>query len=397
MWNMVLGVVFQSAVAVEPDFMWPLCGRIAEEAPRGWSPEDGCPADRSEMDDTPLSSTFGPRMAAFPERHYEWHRGIDIPTRCGTPVFAAAGGTVREAGPHPRYEDLMIRVRHGACEDGCWHTEYGHMSVVAVERGEKVEPGQLIGWSGFFGIGKDPDIAASACGSVPRGSSFLHFEVRKAPASDPTSAWARDAIHPMSVLPYTDQGASRIQVSVVGVDTGDPLNPRVAVQTRIPNTGELDVAKVEVRMVDLSTGDVIEQLGAGGGQSAYPVLGTTIDFQAWNHLWSHKNSSAVPWSSFADCPFADAHGANANSDVHLFATHPSDARLGWFNGVGMYAKLMTRNSPDWELTTRYAHLAGPADPADLCVVAWAEDVNGARSAPAIWTEGDAVACGLAVP
>lgn len=101
------------------------------------------------------------------------HHGVDIVNRRGTPVLAAADGTVYYAGPdHERafgpYTDFygnVIVLQHAmdAPEGGTVFTLYGHLNTVEVESGASVTVGQKIGTVGATGI---------ALGS------HLHFEVR---------------------------------------------------------------------------------------------------------------------------------------------------------------------------------------------------------------------------
>ena len=69
---------------------------------------------------------------------------------------------------------------------GCYYSLYLHVDAWVVEAGEQVEKGQLLGYTGASGSGFE----------------HLHFEVRSAPSLDPFSAWSRDAVHPMRLLPY---------------------------------------------------------------------------------------------------------------------------------------------------------------------------------------------------
>ena len=83
-----------------------------------------------------------------------WHTGLDIAVPWGTPIYAAAAGTVISAGWHG---DLgyMVAIDHG---EG-WVTRYGHMAgepVVSV--GQWVERGQLIGYVGCTGWCTGPHV-----------------------------------------------------------------------------------------------------------------------------------------------------------------------------------------------------------------------------------------------
>lgn len=88
------------------------------------------------------------------------HKGIDIAAPYGTPIYAAESGTVIEAngGWNGGYGNC-IRIQHA---DGKV-TLYGHQSSLAVEYGDYVVKGQLIGYVGSTGDST---------------GNHLHFEVR---------------------------------------------------------------------------------------------------------------------------------------------------------------------------------------------------------------------------
>lgn len=98
-----------------------------------------------------LTSPFGLRWGVL-------HAGIDIGAVTGTPVTAAAGGTVTFAGPAGGYGNLVV-VNHGSGVA----TAYGHQSRLAVVVGQTVAPGTVLGAVGSTGQSTGP---------------HLHFEVR---------------------------------------------------------------------------------------------------------------------------------------------------------------------------------------------------------------------------
>lgn len=72
-----------------------------------------------------------------------YHRGIDIANRWGTPIYAAAAGTVVEAGWG--FLGWYVAIDHG----NGFRTEYGHLAERPwVKVGEQVEKGQRIGSMG---------------------------------------------------------------------------------------------------------------------------------------------------------------------------------------------------------------------------------------------------------
>jgi len=97
-----------------------------------------------------LTSPFGWRWGAM-------HAGIDIGAPSGTPIVAAAAGTVFFAGWNGGYGNLTL-VDHG----GGRITAYAHQSRFAVSGGA-VSRGQVIGYVGSTGDSTGP---------------HLHFEVR---------------------------------------------------------------------------------------------------------------------------------------------------------------------------------------------------------------------------
>ena len=92
-----------------------------------------------------LSASYGYREDPFTgERDY--HPAIDISTRRGQPVYSTATGRVTEAGRNGDYGKL-IQISHGF---GLM-TRYGHLADYAVEVGDTVERGEIIGYVGSTG------------------------------------------------------------------------------------------------------------------------------------------------------------------------------------------------------------------------------------------------------
>lgn len=98
-----------------------------------------------------LTSRFGPRWGRM-------HEGLDIAGGSGTPIGAAAAGTVIVAGWNGGYGNMVV-VDHG----GGTSTAYAHMSSVSVSVGQSVGQGTVVGGMGTTGNST---------------GVHLHFEVR---------------------------------------------------------------------------------------------------------------------------------------------------------------------------------------------------------------------------
>ena len=99
----------------------------------------------------------GPITSGFGWRWGRMHEGIDIGVPCGTPIHAAASGTVIYSGWMDGYGNFVV-IDHG---NGL-ATAYGHQSAIYVSGGS-VSQGQSIGAVGSTGN-------STGC--------HLHFEVR---------------------------------------------------------------------------------------------------------------------------------------------------------------------------------------------------------------------------
>jgi murein DD-endopeptidase MepM/ murein hydrolase activator NlpD len=83
------------------------------------------------------------------------HQGVDFAAESGTPIHAAAAGTVTGARPNGGYGN-WIEISH----DGGLQTVYGHLSAFAPDlvEGAWVERGQLIGFVGTTGRSTGPHL-----------------------------------------------------------------------------------------------------------------------------------------------------------------------------------------------------------------------------------------------
>jgi murein DD-endopeptidase MepM/ murein hydrolase activator NlpD len=145
-----LAVLTQKRAATEADYQAGVAARAAAEAARRAALGAGGRVSSSGWADPAsgdLLDAFG--MRYHPIDHvWRLHSGQDIANACGTPIYAAASGTIKYAG---RYSDLgnYITIDHG---DGDV-TGYGHIinGGILVRIGQHVDAGQQIARIGSTG------------------------------------------------------------------------------------------------------------------------------------------------------------------------------------------------------------------------------------------------------
>lgn len=92
-----------------------------------------------------ITSTFGYRKSPFTGLR-DFHHGLDIGAKTGTPVKSTADGKVTFAGRQGPLGNLVI-IDHG---HGML-TRYGHMNKILINRGDIVKRGEIIGEVGNTG------------------------------------------------------------------------------------------------------------------------------------------------------------------------------------------------------------------------------------------------------
>ena len=86
------------------------------------------------------------------------HRGDDLCADEGTEIYAAADGVVLAAQEHYSWGNF-VEIDHGTDADGLrWVTLYAHMKSCAVQVGQTVTAGQVIGYLGHTG-----NVTGNAC------------------------------------------------------------------------------------------------------------------------------------------------------------------------------------------------------------------------------------------
>lgn len=97
-------------------------------------------------DDIWITSWFGWRKSPFTGLR-EFHKGLDISGKKGTPIIATADGIIEDAGSD-RFLGNYVVIHH----DSHYTTFYGHLNSYTVKKNQKVNRGQVIGHMGSTGI-----------------------------------------------------------------------------------------------------------------------------------------------------------------------------------------------------------------------------------------------------
>ena len=122
---------------------------------------------KSPLEFSRISSGFSMRVHPISGK-WKAHKGVDYAASMGTPIRAAADGTIDFAGNSGGYGNQVV-VKHWSN----YSTAYAHMSRIApgLRKGAKVSQGQVIGYVGSTGWSTGP---------------HLHYEFRVAgQAQDP--------------------------------------------------------------------------------------------------------------------------------------------------------------------------------------------------------------------
>lgn len=101
---------------------------------------------------TRITSNFGYRSSPTAGASSS-HKGIDIGASSGAPIYAAASGTVTEAGYNASRGNYVI-ISHGSGVS----TVYMHCSAVYVSEGDSVSQGETIAAVGSTGISTGPHL-----------------------------------------------------------------------------------------------------------------------------------------------------------------------------------------------------------------------------------------------
>jgi murein DD-endopeptidase MepM/ murein hydrolase activator NlpD len=167
-----------------------------------------------------LSSPFGYRTHPVKGKH-QMHTGVDFAAPKGTPVVAAASGTVRFVGFKPGYGNIVVLSHPRG-----FATHYAHLSAFSRELrvGKPVTEGQALGAVGSTG---------TATGA------HLHFEVRKHDQPvDPLTLTGRTGASPLTTTERLafDSMTSALREQLVALPVDAPANRMASNVVGTPNS-----------------------------------------------------------------------------------------------------------------------------------------------------------------
>lgn len=123
----------------------------------------------------PLTQGFGENPETYRRFGLAGHNGLDYGCPLGTPVKAAAAGSVVKVGNDPGGYGIYVKLAHA----GGYETLYAHLASRTALLDDRIEAGEGLGRSGSTGFSTGP---------------HLHFELRQAgKAIDPTPYFAAQA------------------------------------------------------------------------------------------------------------------------------------------------------------------------------------------------------------
>ena len=122
-----------------------------------------------------ITSKFGIRRHPISGR-IKGHTGIDLSAPVGTPIRAAASGTVMRASHYSGY-GRYVNIKH----TGSLNTAYGHLSRIVVRSGQHISQGQIIGYTGNSGYSTGPHLHYEVikCGSPVNPMASVKQEPQK--------------------------------------------------------------------------------------------------------------------------------------------------------------------------------------------------------------------------
>ena len=268
------------------------------------------------------------------------HRGDDLCAAEGTEIYAAADGVVLAAQEHYSWGNF-VEIDHGADANGLrWSTLYAHMQSCAVQVGQTVTAGQVIGYVGSTGnaTGNACHFEMQVNGTLVEPRYFTAYggsdaaELTQEKADEISAEAVRRAA--------SDQVTAADGAALSGVDLFTlPVAPPPQVSGYDPENGHpgIDFAAEEGAEVYAVAGGIVTTADYDAEKGNYVVLdhggGLETEYQ---HL---KSSLVSAGQSVVQCQVLGYVGSTGNSTgPHLHFEARQDSAPADLTGTALLAE-----------------------------------------------------------
>jgi hypothetical protein len=248
----------------------------------------------------PVSQAFGVNPTAYAAYGLPYHNGVDFAVITGTPVVAAAPGTVAKVQHDVGGYGLHV-VLDCEKQGEKFRVIYAHLSENAVHVSEQVTEGQIIGKSGNTGNSTGP---------------HLHFEVRPEDARKPGSyVPGAQAVDPQAMfLPLEPVKDVLYQARVL---SAEGLNVRSGMGTGYP---------IVAAMAQHAVFDVLEE---GYDARGNKWVRQRVGWSCWGmdgKVWLERVSGST---SAPSTPYPSTSSVTGTIETRLAALEAEARSRGW--------------------------------------------------------------------
>ena len=268
------------------------------------------------------------------------HRGDDLCAAEGTEIYAAADGVVLAAQEHYSWGNF-VEIDHGTDADGLrWVTLYAHMQSCAVQVGQTVTAGQVIGYVGSTGYttGNACHFEMQVNGTLVEPRYFTAYG--GSDAAELTQEKADEILAEAVRRAASDQVTAADGAALSGVDLFTlPVAPPPQVSGYDPENGHpgIDFAAEEGAEVYAVAGGIVTAADYDVEKGNYVVLdhggGLETEYQ---HL---KSSLVSAGQSVVQCQVLGYVGSTGNSTgPHLHFEARQDSAPADLTGTALLAE-----------------------------------------------------------
>jgi murein DD-endopeptidase MepM/ murein hydrolase activator NlpD len=122
-----------------------------------------------------ITQSFGKRPDVYKQFGMKGHNGMDFRAKVGTPVYASFDGEVQVRNSKDKGYGLHIKLRSSY---RARESVYGHLSRVVVKSGDRINIGDLLGFTGNTGFSSGPHLHWGLRHLVPRAGDVFKWKVK---------------------------------------------------------------------------------------------------------------------------------------------------------------------------------------------------------------------------